>query len=183
MIDRMQDYKQRHQKAETPRDDVNTPDGDASDALDKISDDDPMKNSMPAGDEFLIWEPRGYYQKMKNMVENMIETYMFFIIGIVAYSHPSISAIVYLLMSAILFLPMTKDIKERYKWNMIYLIIVFVYMLIASIYKLVKQKKMFEEGKSYSKEDYPEVVDFLLKLGFSFKYDPTIFDLQQKSQA
>lgn len=175
----MQDYKERHQEAITLKEDADTPDGDAHDASDKISDEDPSKNSLPAGDEFLIWEPRGLYQKIKNTVENMIETYMFFIVGIVAYSHPSVSAIVYLLASALLFLSMTKDVKERYLWNMIYLTVIFVYMTIASIYKLVKQKSMFEEGKSYSKEDYPTVVDSLLKMGFSFAYETDIFDAKR----
>ena len=104
---------------------------------------------------------------------------MFFIVGIVGYSHPSVSAIIYLLASALLFLSMTKDIKERYLWNMIYLTVIFVYMTIASIYKLVKQKSMFEEGKSYSKEHYPTIVDSLLKMGFSFAYETDIFDAKQ----
>lgn len=100
---------------------------------------------------------------------------MFLIIGLVAYGHPSVNAIVYLILTFLLFHSMTKDIKDRYKWNMLFLTIILVYMIVATTFKFFFAKKKFEEGRTFTKKEYKEVVNDLLKMGFAFDWDRTAF--------
>lgn len=63
---------------------------------------------------------------------------MFMIVGIAAYNHPSVNSMIYTLLSVTLFHSMTKFVTERFKWNMLILTIIFVYLVIVTIIKLVK---------------------------------------------
>lgn len=62
---------------------------------------------------------------------------MFMIIGIASYNHPSVNAICFLLLSFLLFHSMTKDIKDRYKWNMLFLTIILGYGIVFTIFKVI----------------------------------------------
>ena len=69
-------------------------------------------DNEPAGDEYLIWEPRGCCQKFTNFFQNMIEVYFFLVLGVMAYVHPSTNAIFYMLLSVTLFHSQTKDLTK-----------------------------------------------------------------------
>jgi hypothetical protein len=113
----------------------------------ELADDD-----VPAGDEYLIWEPRGFCQKLTNFFQNMIEVYFFLILGVMAYVHPSTNAIFYMLLSVTLFYSMTKDIKTRYLWNLLFLTIIFVWGTIVTVFKVFQQNKHFGSSAAYSPE-------------------------------
>ena len=83
-----------------------------------------------------------------------MEVYMLVVIGQIAYAHPSVNALIFVLLSLLLFHSMTMSIKVRYIWNIIYLCIIFLYGVIVTIYKKSVQKKMFKAGLKFSKEDY-----------------------------
>jgi hypothetical protein len=119
---------------------------------------------------------------MWNIIQNMMESYMFLIVAIAAFIHPSLNAMLFMLLTALLFHSMSKNVTERFKWNMLYLVIIAVYLVVATITKLVKQAKHFKEGATFEKEDYAKTVHSLLLLGFSFKYDTDIFDKRDSLQ-
>lgn len=54
------------------------------------------------------------------------------------------------------------------------------YLVIVSIAKIVMQSKNFKEGKTFDKDQYAKIVNDLLLLGFSFKYDIDIFDVDKR---
>lgn len=99
--------------------------------------DEQIDNSKPADDEFLIWEPRNCCESMKNIFQNMMESYMFLIVGLAAYIHPSLNSMIFMLLTALLFHTMTKHVKERFKWNMFFLIIITVYLVVVIFTKLM----------------------------------------------
>ena len=124
----------------------------------------------------MVWEPRNFIQRTMNFFLNMIEVYPMIIIGIVAYTHPSVNAIWYILLSLSLFHSMTKDIKDRFKWNMMNVLIIFGFTIFDIIYKVYVKKKILVDGKKYALEDYKVGVDRLLKLGFSFEWERKAFE-------
>ena len=79
---------------------------------------------------------------------------MFIVIGCMAYIHPSVNAIIYMLLSVLLFHSMTKDLKTRYLWNLLFLTIIFVYMIVSTIFKFMFGGKKFKEGREYSVKEY-----------------------------
>lgn len=79
---------------------------------------------------------------------------MLVVIGVISYAHPSLNAVIFVLLSLLLFHSMTMHLKHRFLWNMIYLIIIFLYGVIVTIYKKSTEKKLFQEGLKFSKEDY-----------------------------
>jgi hypothetical protein len=108
---------------------------------------------------------------MTNFFQNMLEVYMFIVLGCMAYVHPSVNAIIYMLLSVMLFHSMTKDLKTRYLWNLLFLTIILVYMIVSTIFKFIFGGKKFKEGREYSVKEYKIVVNELLKLGFSFDWN------------
>lgn len=102
----------------------------------------------------MVWEPRGIFQRGLSFIYNTMEVYMLVAIGLIAYAHPSVNALIFVLLSLLLFHSMTMNIKIRYLWNMIYLSIIFLYGVISTIYKKSVQKKMFKDGLKFSKDDY-----------------------------
>ena len=124
----------------------------------------------------MVWEPRNFSQRITNFFVNMIEVCPVIIVGIAAYTHPSINAIWYILLSISLFHSMTKDIKDRFKWNMLFLLIIFGFTIFDVIYKFYVKKSLLEEGKKYALEDYRAGVARLLGLGFSFTWERAAFE-------
>ena len=55
---------------------------------------------------------------------------------------------------------MTKDLKTRYLWNLLFLTIMLVYGIISTTLKAFFANKHFKEGKKYEEiEEYKKVVD------------------------
>jgi hypothetical protein len=115
-------------------------------------DEDEVDNSQPAGDEFLIWEPKSFGEKIKNFLWNMMEANTVIAIALVAYNHASTNSLVYFLAYLTLFYPMSKDIKERYKWNLIICIALLVMEFIA-IFCKKKDEKYFTDAV-FKKSEY-----------------------------
>jgi hypothetical protein len=92
---------------------------------------------MPAGEEFVIWEPRNFCESIWNILQNMMEAFMFMIVGIAAMLHPSLNGIIFMLLSVLLFHSMTKHVTERFKWNILFLIIITVYLVVILVYKFI----------------------------------------------
>lgn len=134
-------------------------------------------DNEPAGDEYLIWEPRGCCQKFTNFFQNMIEVYFFLVLGVMAYVHPSTNAIFYMLLSVTLFHSQTKDLKTRYLWNLLFMTIILVWGTIVTVFKVIQQKKYFgDEVHKFPAKDYKKVVEKLLMLGFSFDWTREALD-------
>ena len=135
-----------------------------------------IDNTVAAGDEFLIWEPRGCCEYIWSVLQNMMEAFLWLITACVAYEHPSMNSAIFMLLTTLLFHSMTKHVKDRFKWNILFIIIINVYLVVVIIAKLVMQSKNFAEGKTFEKEEYANIVNDLLLLGFSFQYNTDIFD-------
>ena len=136
-----------------------------------------MDLNVPAGDEYLIWEPRGCCQKFTNFFQNMIEVYFFLVLGVMAYVHPSTNAIFYMLLSVTLFHSMTKDLKFRYLWNLLFLTIILVWGTIVTVFKVFQQNKYFgDDVQKFTPTEYKKVVNKLLMLGFSFEWKREALD-------
>lgn len=110
----------------------------------------------------------------------MMEAFLWLITACVAYEHPSMNSMIFMLLTALVFHSMTKHVKDRFKWNILFIIIIMAYLVIVSIAKIVMQSKNFKEGKTFDKDQYAKIVNDLLLLGFSFKYDIDIFDVDKR---
>lgn len=141
MIVRLKDYRKRQRPVEEdmsakhdPEDDMENADNQA-----KKDDSEEIDNTAAAGDEFLIWEPRSFFESISNFVQNMMESYLFLIVGIAAYMHPSMNSMIFMLLTTLLFHSMTKQVNERFKWNMLFLMVMTVYLVVVTITKLFLQ--------------------------------------------
>lgn len=180
IIVRLKDYKKRPVVVDNAnKDDV---DGDLQAAYNEAKHDGSVEidNSKAAEDEFLIWEPRNCLERIWNIFQNMMESYMFLIVGMAAFIHPSLNSMIFMLLTLLLFHSMTKHVKDRFKWNMLFLMIITVYLVVVISTKLIKQLKYFKEGATFEKEEYAKTIHTLLMMGFSFKYDTDIFDLSKR---
>jgi hypothetical protein len=105
-----------------------------------------------------------------------MEANIVILIMLVAYNHPSANSLGYFLAFTCLFYPMSKNITERYWWNLIILSILLVLQGGTLILKK-KDEKIFKEQATYGEADlktYQAKVRTLLFWGFSFTYDKNI---------
>lgn len=105
-----------------------------------------------------------------------MEVIMVLCIGVVAYVYPSACALVHFWAYLIMFLPMTKNIKERYKWNMFFLFILLGFQIVFLFVKRKVHGEFEAQAVSDTKENYYKVVSKLLSMGFVFKFDENILD-------
>lgn len=87
-------------------------------------------------------------KKILSFVNNMMEVGIVLCIALVSYIHPSVSAIWHFMAYLILFYAMTKNIKVRYQWNLIFLAILFVVGMSLIIVKM-RISAIFNEQRSW----------------------------------
>ena len=110
-----------------------------------------------------------------------MESYLFLIVGIAAYMHPSMNSMIFMLLTTLLFHSMTKLVNERFKWNMLFLMVMTVYLVVVTITKLFLQASYFKDGKTFTFVEYEKCVNELLLMGFSFSYNLDIFDKSKRA--
>ena len=106
----------------------------------------------------------------------MMEANIVILIILVAYNHPSANSLGYSLAYLSLFYPMSKNITERYWWNIIILSILIVLQGGVLFFKK-KDENIFVDKPTYSEselKEYQKNVRKLLFWGFSFTYDKAI---------
>jgi len=172
------DFNAADGSAATKNDDNFTKAGIDDDIKKQADGEEEIDNTLPAGDEFLIWEPRNFFEKIKNFLFNTMEANIVIIVAMVAYCHPSTNSLGYFLAYLALFYPMSKDIKDRYGWNMIICIVLLLMEMVTIFFKR-KEQKLFNGTQEFKKADYKtyhEKVTRLLLWGFTFEYDPYILE-------
>lgn len=104
------------------------------------------------------------------------------LIAIMALRHPSMNALAYFWIYLIMFHPMTMHVMKRFKWGMIYLIILFAIEFVWFIFKIV-QVKHFKDAPlpAAESEKYWKLVKKLLMLGYKFKFDKDIYKIHDKN--
>lgn len=131
-------------------------------------------NQDPAGDEFLIWEPQTCGERIKNFIWNMMEANVIFLVAFACYCHPSYVSILYFWAYMVMLYPMTKNIKDRFRWCLLILFGLLVFQLFLVSYKL-KASLIFKDIPLYNnKEEYFHGVVELIDRGFVFAFNEDI---------
>ena len=103
-----------------------------------------------------------------------MEVKLVILVGIICFWHPSMNALKTFWAYLLLIWPMTKDIKVRYKWNIIILLIILAIQAFLVFYKkkIADDLNLSKDPNQFNtKDEYAKSVKKLLVLGFSFGYD------------
>jgi len=109
----------------------------------------------------------------------MMEANLVIAIMIMSLYHPSMNALGYSWAYLIMLHPMTMDVKIRFKWGMIYLLVLLLLQIIFFILKL-RNLKYFSDSWHYegaNVEQYWKTTQKLLMYGYKFNFDKDVFQI------